>query len=198
MSFVLGITGGIATGKSTVVDLFKKYNFPVIDADIVAREVVEPNRPGLKKIVSTFGEDVLHTDGSLNRQKLGQIVFAEPKKRQALNQLLAPFLQESIVNQIKEARKYSSLVIADIPLLFEAGYEKFVDQIAVVYIPENLQISRLMERENLTEKEAKQKVASQLSIEKKKNRADVIFDNQQDRPFICQQVTSWLKANQFL
>lgn len=198
MSFILGITGGIATGKSTVVDLFKKYNFPVIDADIVAREIVEPGKPALKKIVSNFGEDILLTDGSLNRRRLGQIIFAEPKKRQKLDQLLAPFLQDAIISQIDTATNDSSLVIADIPLLFEAGYEKVVDQVAVVYIPENLQVERLMKRENLTEKEARQKIASQFSIEKKKSRADIIFDNQKEYSSICQKVTSWLKANKFL
>jgi len=151
MSFVLGITGSIATGKSTVVNIFKEYGFPVVDADIIAREVVKPNTAGLKKVVETFGSSVLCSDGSLNRKQLGQIIFNDAKKRQTLNALLAPFLQEAIIEQIKRASDTSSLVIADIPLLYEAGYDKYMDQVAVVYILENLHVQRLMKRDRITE-----------------------------------------------
>ncbi|MDN6639257.1 MAG: dephospho-CoA kinase [Tetragenococcus sp.] len=198
MSFVLGITGGIATGKSTVVDIFKKYDFPVIDADIIAREVVQPHKPALKKVVATFGTGILQSDGSLNRQKLGQLIFNDSQKRQTLNQLLAPFLQEAITKQIKDAAQSSPLVIADIPLLFEAGYDKVVDQVAVVYIPESLQIQRLIKRDQITKKEAQQKITSQLAIEEKKQRAHVVFDNQESLNSTCQQVMTWLKEKQFL
>jgi len=198
MSFVLGITGSIATGKSTVVNIFKEYGFPVVDADIIAREVVKPNTAGLKKVVETFGSSVLCSDGSLNRKQLGQIIFNDTKKRQTLNALLAPFLQEAIIEQIKRASNAASLVIADIPLLYEAGYDKYMDQVAVVYIPEDLQVQRLMKRDRITEKEAQKKVASQLSIEEKKKRADIIFDNQESLSSIRQQIFSWLKVRQFL
>ncbi|GEQ36947.1 dephospho-CoA kinase [Tetragenococcus halophilus] len=198
MSFILGITGSIATGKSTVVNIFKQYGFSVVDADIIAREVVEPNTAGLKKVVETFGSSVLCSDGSLNRKQLGQIIFSDTKKRQALNALLAPFLQEAIIEQIKRASAVSSLVIADIPLLYEAGYDKYMDQVAVVYIPEDLQVQRLMKRDSITKKEAQKKVASQLSIEEKKKRADIIFDNQESLSSIRQQIFSWLKKRQFL
>lgn len=198
MSFILGITGSIATGKSTVVNIFKQYGFPVVDADIIAREVVEPNTAGLKKVVETFGSSVLCSDGSLNRKQLGQIIFSDTKKRQALNALLAPFLQEAIIEQIKRASAAAALVIADIPLLYEAGYDKYMDQVAVVYIPEDLQVQRLMKRDRITKKEAQKKVASQLSIEEKKKRADIIFDNQESLSSIRQQIFSWLKERQFL
>ncbi|GMA09529.1 dephospho-CoA kinase [Tetragenococcus halophilus subsp. flandriensis] len=198
MSFILGITGSIATGKSTVVNIFKQYGFSVVDADIIAREVVEPNTAGLKKVVETFGSSVLCSDGSLNRKQLGQIIFSDTKKRQALNALLAPFLQEAIIEQIKRASAVASLVIADIPLLYEAGYDKYMDQVAVVYIPEDLQVQRLMKRDRITKKEAQKKVASQLSIEEKKKRADIIFDNQESLSSIRQQIFSWLKKRQFL
>ncbi|MDN5830441.1 MAG: dephospho-CoA kinase [Tetragenococcus halophilus] len=198
MSFILGITGSIATGKSTVVNIFKQYGFSVVDADIIAREVVEPNTAGLKKVVETFGSSVLCSDGSLNRKQLGQIIFSDTKKRQALNALLAPFLQEAIIEQIKRASAAASLVIADIPLLYEAGYDKYMDQVAVVYIPEDLQVQRLMKRDRITKKEAQKKVASQLSIEEKKKRADIIFDNQESLSSIRQQIFSWLKKRQFL
>ena len=198
MSFILGITGSIATGKSTVVNIFKEHGFPVVDADIIAREVVEPNTAGLKKVVETFGTSLLCSDGSLNRKQLGQIIFNDAKKRQTLNELLAPFLKEAIIGQIKRATAIASLVIADIPLLYEAGYDKYMDQVAVVYIPEDLQVQRLMKRDSITEKEAKKKVASQLSIEVKKRRADIIFDNQESLSCIRQQIFSWLKERQFL
>ncbi|GAA3022635.1 dephospho-CoA kinase [Tetragenococcus solitarius] len=198
MSFILGITGGIATGKSTVVDVFRHYGFPVVDADVIARQVVEPNTPALKKITEIFGKDILQTDGALNRSKLGKLIFSNPRNKQVLDQLLAPFLQEAIIKQIEKKAKESSLVIADIPLLYEAGYDKDVNQVAVVYIPEDVQLQRLTKRDQITKQEARQKIASQLSIEEKKQRADIIFDNQKDLTSIFQQVTSWLKENQFL
>lgn len=198
MSFILGVTGGIATGKSGVVDIFKQYGFPVVDADVIAREVVEPGTPGLKKIVATFGKEVLQEDNSLDRKKLGQLVFADTKKRKTLDQLLAPFLQEAITYQIEKKARVTPLVIADIPLLYEAGYDKVVDQVAVVYIPERIQQERLIKRDQITKKEAQQKIASQLPIEEKKERADIVFDNQKDLLSTQQQVDSWLKENQFL
>lgn len=193
MTLILGLTGSIATGKSTAVEVFRKAGYPIVDSDLIARRVVEPGTAGLQAIVDTFGKKMLHSDGSLNRKALGKLIFSDEKQRETLNQLLAPFLEEAIVGDIQSATKESDLVIADIPLLYEQGYERHVDQVAVVYIPESLQIKRLMKRDALTEAEAMQRVKSQESIEIKKGKADVVFDNQGTMVQLENQVLDWLK-----
>lgn len=198
MSFVLGVTGSIATGKSSVVKLFDSYGFPIIDGDKVAREIVEPGRPALAAIVAHFGKGMLLPSGELNRQALGQLIFSQPTKRQELDRLLDPILRQTILNQITEATKHSPLVIADIPLLFEGGYEKSVDQVAVIYVPQDIQKVRLMLRDTLTDEEATQRMTSQMSIEEKKMRGDVVFDNQGSPAETKKQVLDWLKEHRFI
>ncbi|WP_086348044.1 dephospho-CoA kinase [Candidatus Enterococcus clewellii] len=193
MTLILGVTGSIATGKSTAVEVFRKAGYPIVDSDQIARRVVEPGTPGLQAIVNVFGEEMLNSDGSLNRKALGKLIFSDEKQREKLNQLLAPFLEEAIIGDIQLATKESDLVIADIPLLYEQGYECHVDQVAVVYIPESLQVKRLMKRDALTEAEAIQRVKSQESIELKKAKADVVFDNQGTMVQLENQVHDWLK-----
>lgn len=197
MTLVLGLTGSIATGKSTAVEVFRKAGYPVVDSDLIAREVVEPGTSGLAAIVAYFGKNILNLDGTLNRKALGQLIFSDDQKRTALNQLLAPFLEERIVGDIQAAKKTSDLVIADIPLLYEQGYERHVDQVAVVYIPEKLQIERLMKRNHLTEDEALQRLKSQESIEMKKNKADVVFDNQGTVAELEKQIHEWLEGTYY-
>ena len=118
MTKVLGITGGIATGKSTVVALFKKAGYPIVDGDIIAREIVAKGQPALAAIVETFGPEIVLTTGELDRKKLGQLIFASPQKRELLNETLNPFLRKEILRQIEEAKKKAALVIVDIPLLY--------------------------------------------------------------------------------
>ncbi len=197
MSFVLGITGGIATGKSTVVQVFREHGFPVVDGDLIARQIVEPGAAALTAIAAAFGTDVLLDDGRLDRKKLGQLIFEDEQKRQQLNQLLEPFLRTEINRQIQLAKQAATLVIADIPLLYEAHYEQEMDQVAVVYLPEDLQLKRLMLRDQLTAEQAKQRIASQLSIEEKKRRADLVFDNQGSREDTRAQIEAWLKEQGF-
>lgn len=192
MSFILGITGGISTGKSSVVAVFKELGYPVVDADIVARQVVEPQTPGLNAIVEVFGNEIITEDGHLNRKKLGSIIFQSDEKRQQLNQLLNPFIRSEIVAQIEEKKKLASLVIVDIPLLFEGHYEQYMTQVAVVYIPEVLQLQRLMKRDHLNEEDALKRIHSQLDIEEKKKRADIVFDNQGTQEKTREQVMAWL------
>lgn len=197
MTMILGLTGGIATGKSTVVKVFKELGFPVVDADVIAREVVEVGRPALAKIVSTFGTEMLQPDGSLDRKKLGALVFSDEEKRQKLNALLSPFLREAILSQIEKKKDQASLVVVDIPLLYEGGYENDMDQVAVVYVPETIQLDRLMERDHLTEQEAWQRINSQLSIEQKKQKADIVFDNQKTIQETKKLVGNWVLNNHF-
>lgn len=196
MAFVLGITGGIATGKSTVVKYFKEQGFPVVDGDQIARAIVEPGMPALKALAQAFGSEIIQS-GKLDRKKLARIVFEDDQKRREMDQILDGYLRETITNQIKEATKVAPLVIADIPLLYEADYGQYMDQVAVVYIPEELQQKRLMKRDNLTEAEARKRIDSQLSIEEKRRRADVVFDNQGSVSETWAQVQAWLDLQPF-
>lgn len=197
MGMVLGITGGIATGKSTVVSVFKRLGFPVVDADVIAREIVEIGMPALGEVVSLFGSEILNSDGSLDRKKLGKIIFSDEEKRKKLNSTLSPFLKERILAEITDKKSKAPLVIVDIPLLYEGGYEKFVDKVAVVYIPKTMQLTRLMKRDNLTEKEAQQRITSQLPIEKKRQKADILFDNQNSIEETEKLVEKWVLENKF-
>lgn len=192
MGMVLGLTGGIATGKSTVAAVFNSLNYPIVDADVIAREIVEVGSPALAKIATIFGSEVLNPDGTLNRKKLGTIIFSDDKKRKQLNEVLSPYLSEAILSQIDQKKKAARLVVVDIPLLFEGGYDQFVDKVAVVYVPEQIQVTRLMQRDHLTEMEAQQRINSQLSIEKKKQRADIIFDNQGSKLETEKLVKNWV------
>lgn len=198
MSMVLGITGGIATGKSTVVHFLRQQGFPVVDGDMIARQVVEPNTLGLAAVVETFGADILQEDSTLNRKKLGSLIFSDDRKREQLNAILGPIIRLEILRQIDDYKTHSSLVIADIPLLFESHYEDVMDQVAVVYIPEEIQEQRLMVRDQLTKEEAKQRIKSQMPIEEKKQLADIVFDNQGSQLETQQQVEKWLKEHHFL
>ncbi len=198
MSFVLGITGGIASGKSTVVDIFKAEGFSVVDADIVAREVVEPNTPGLSQLVKVFGDEILLADERLNRKKLGALIFQDEKKRQLLNETLDPFIRGEIERQAKEAEQSSDLVVVDIPLLYEGKYEAMMNEVAVVYVTPEIQLTRLIARNNLSENEALGRINSQLSLEEKKKKADIVFDNCGSQETTRQQVMDWLKENNFV
>ncbi|MBU5361284.1 dephospho-CoA kinase [Enterococcus raffinosus] len=198
MSFVLGITGGIASGKSTVVDFFKAEGFPVVDGDIVAREVVEPGSDGLRALEKVFGRTILQNDGRLDRKKLGSIIFQNEQKRHLLNKTLDPFIRSEIERQTLEAKKISPLVIVDIPLLFEGHYESMMDEVATVYVTPKIQLERLMARNDLSEEEAIKRINSQLSLEEKKKRADIVFDNCHSQETTRQQVLNWLKRKKFV
>lgn len=198
MSFVLGVTGGIASGKSTVVDFFKAEGFPVVDGDIVAREVVEPGADGLIALEKAFGPVILQKDGSLDRKKLGALIFRDEQKRHLLNETLDPFIRGEIERQAQAAKQTSELVIVDVPLLFEGRYEAMMDEVAVVYVTPEIQLERLVKRNMLPEKEALERINSQLSLDEKKKRADILFDNCQSQETTRQQVLGWLKKNKFV
>lgn len=195
---MLGLTGGIATGKTTAVQVFEKYRFPIVDGDKIARKVVEPGTPGLAAIVQHFGKDILNTDGTLNRKKLGKIVFSDPEQRDQLNKILNGYIRTSIKDNIQKAKKISPLVVVDIPLLYEGHYDKYMDQTAVVYLPEERQLERLIARDGFSTEEAKQRIESQMPIEEKKKRADILFDNQQTKEKLAGQIILWLQENQFI
>lgn len=193
MTFFLGLTGGIATGKSTVSHYFSEQGYPVIDADKVAREVVEPGTLGLEKVVAAFGTGILTQQGELDRQKLGQLVFSDVLKRKKLDAVLDGEIRQAIDKEMEDYKfRNEPLVIVDIPLLYEAGYESLMTKVMVVYVSEEIQIKRLIERNSLTQEEARQRMNSQLSIEIKKMRADFVIDNSGTKEETKRQVLGWL------
>ena len=198
MSFVLGITGGIASGKSTVVKIFAERQFPIVDGDLIARKVVEPKTPGLAALIDPFGQTILQADGRLDRKKLGDLVFHDEQKRQQLNHVLDPFIRKEITQQTMAAKSLSNLVIVDIPLLYEGRYEELMDAVAVVYVTPEYQLERLMKRNSLSQSDAQKRIDSQMSLEMKKKKAEIIFDNCGSLEYLRKQVIDWLIKNQFV
>lgn len=175
---VIGLTGGIATGKSTVADMLKEMGAVIIDADLIAREVVEPDEPTLGLIVQRFGSDLLDNQGRLIRSKLGQIISENGQARRDLNQIIHPAIRERMNQQKAVAQKNGEeLIILDIPLLFESHLENMMDRILVVYVPADMQRQRLMDRDQINAYEAQKKMDMQWSIEEKKERGHAYIDN---------------------
>lgn len=176
--FKIGLTGGIASGKSTVLTYFKDKGIPYIDADIVAREVVEPGTEGLKAIVDTFGSHVLHDDGTLNREALGAIVFHNEEKRQLLNSCLKTHIRNRIMELTSQYEQGNTpILIYDIPLLIEGEWYTMMDEVWLVYVNEMTQIERLMSRNGYTREDALARINSQMRLDDKRAYADIIVDN---------------------
>lgn len=178
MAIVIGLTGSIATGKSTVSRMFEDFHIPVVDADKIAREVVYPGEKAYESIVEAFGESILLPDKELDRPALGSIIFADESKRKLLNSIIHPAIRERIFQQ-KDAhiKAGERCVVLDIPLLFEGNYSKVVDRTIVVSVDESVQLERLMLRNQLTEEEARERIESQLSIREKTKLASAVIDN---------------------
>ncbi|QQE73518.1 dephospho-CoA kinase [Brevibacillus composti] len=175
---ILGLTGGIATGKSTVTAMLRERGIPVIDADQIAREVVEPGKPAYESIVRYFGEEILLPDGQIDRAKLGEIVFSDEAERQKLNTIVHPEVRRVMREQAEEAEKNgATIVFLDIPLLFESRLQHMVDKVVVVYAPAEMQMARMMERDEFDEEQAEKRLRAQWPIEQKKEEADFVIDN---------------------
>ncbi|WP_373229419.1 dephospho-CoA kinase [Cohnella sp.] len=175
----IGLTGGIATGKSTVAKLLKEHGAILIDLDRIAREVVEPGQSSLLRIAERFGQAVLQEDGSLDRKKLGSIVFADPNERKALEAIIHPEIRTVMKERMiyYESHTPDKLVVVDVPLLYESGMEPYFQEIMVVYVPREIQLQRLMERDKLTAEEAQKRLDAQMAIEDKKSKADIVINN---------------------
>jgi dephospho-CoA kinase len=194
---ILGLTGGIATGKSTVAAMLRERGITVVDADAIAREVVEPGRPAYEAIVRHFGQDVLLPDGQIDRKKLGEIIFSNEAERQVLNEIVHPVVRKEMREQAEQAeRAGEQIVFMDIPLLFESKLQHMVHKIVVVYVPASTQLVRLMERDDLDEEQAKKRLRAQLPIEQKKLEADFVIDNQGTREETEKQVDELLATLQ--
>ncbi|WP_028609996.1 dephospho-CoA kinase [Paenibacillus harenae] len=175
----IGLTGGIASGKSTVARMLAARGALLVDADQVAREVVLPGEPALGAIASTFGQAVLEADGSLNRKALGEIVFRDKTLLAKLEAITHPAIRERMQRRIHsyEEQDPNRLIVADIPLLFETGQQNLYEGVMVVYVPADLQRTRLMERDAVSKEEAERRISLQMDIERKKLLADWVIDN---------------------
>lgn len=173
--YVVGLTGGIGSGKSAVSALFEKHGITVVDADVVARQVVEKGQPALTKIAQHFGSDLLEADGSLNRAALRQRIFANPEERKWLEALLHPLIREEIQRQLRAAS--GPYVILASPLLVESGQSKTVQRVLVVDAPEELQLQRAMARDANSTAQVRAVMATQATREERLRHADDIILN---------------------
>lgn len=178
-NLILGITGNIASGKSTIAGAFAKLGAALVDADQLARDVVAPGSPTLQQLVERFGAEILLANGQLDRERLGRIIFADAAARQDLNRIMHPAIGRLALERLRQLKKKAGipLVVYEAPLLFEAGAEGRVDQVLVVKIDPQIQLQRLMQRDGLDELAAQQRIAAQMSQEEKLARADYVIDN---------------------
>jgi dephospho-CoA kinase len=176
MKRIIGLTGGISTGKTTVSTyLAEVYQLPVLDADIYAREAVQLGSPVLSKIFERYGSDVQLSDGTLNRKRLGEVVFSNPGEREWLEQQIHPYVRDRFQSELNTLA--ASTVVLVVPLLFEAGMTDLVTEIWVVSCSPEQQLRRLMERNQLSLEQAQARINSQMPIQEKVARADLVLDN---------------------
>jgi dephospho-CoA kinase len=176
---IAGLTGGIASGKSTIAGFFRDAGARIFDADQIAREVVRRGTPAFDDIVSHFGEAIVQPDGEIDRKRLGDIVFNDSRRKIQLEAIVHPAVlarQAEWVDQIA-ANTPDAVVILDVPLLLEVGMEKDLDAVIVVYVPESVQLIRLMRRDGIDRQAARARIRSQMPIEEKRQRATIVIDN---------------------
>jgi len=180
---IAGLTGGIASGKSTVSDCFQELGAVVIDADRIARKVVGKGLPAWRKIRDHYGREVLLPGGEVDREKLGRIVFHDPHQRTVLNRIVHPHVFEEMDHQVRRIHRRNSgaVVIQDVPLLIESGMHTRMAKVILVYVPKPVQLQRLMNRDGVSEADARARISSQMDIEKKRHLADFVIDNRGTR-----------------
>jgi len=178
---IVGLTGGIASGKSTMADMFKKEGAYIIDIDIISRDVVKPGKPAWRDVVHIFGKEVLNDDQTLNRKKVGDIVFSDAEKRKKLEKIIHPRINAETLTEINEIAKKDNqaIVIIDIPLLIETGKQDTVDKVVLVFTSPQGQIERLVKRDSLSLEDAHKRLAAQMPIENKKKYAHYIINNEE-------------------
>lgn len=197
---LVGLTGGVATGKSTVAKMFKQYGAVVIDADLLVRQVVEPGKPAWRKIVEAFGTAVLNPDRTLNRRELGAVVFRNRTKLRRLEHIIHPRVarEQARLTKVAAQKNPQAVVIYDVPLLFEAKIDKRVDRTIVVTADRDTQITRLKKRNGLSRAEAIRRIRSQMPLTKKIQRADHVLVGTSSRPSLRRQVARLLKSLRLL
>jgi dephospho-CoA kinase len=175
-----GLTGGIASGKSTVANIFEEAGAGLLDADRIAREVVCPGLPAYRDIVAHFGRGILHGDGEIDRKLLAEVIFNDSGKRRLLEKIVHPQVRKETARRLEAIRRDApddAVIIVDVPLLFETGMDREFETVLVVYVPEELQLVRLMARDGLSETEALARIRAQMPIERKKSLATHVIDN---------------------
>ena len=187
---VAGLTGGIASGKSTVAAMLAEVGARIIDADRIARNVVQPGHAAFKAVRAHFGEAVLQSDGQIDRSRLGAIVFHDPRARRELEQIVHPFVFRQMTAELEKlaAAQPGAVVILDIPLLIESGRHTTMPFVVLVHVPEAIQLARLMRRDGLSPAEARARIRSQMPIEAKRAHANAIIDNSGSRAATRRQV----------
>lgn len=198
MPKVIGLTGGIASGKSTVSELLSVFGFKVVDADKAAREAFKKGSKGLAQVREVFGDEAIDENGEMNRRYMGDLVFNHPEKRLELNAIIHPIVRDIMEEEKQEYLKQGYNVIMDIPLLFENELENTVDEVWVVYTSESIQMDRLMQRNNLSLEDAKARVYSQISIDKKSRMADHVIDNLGDKLELKQNLERLLEEEGYI
>jgi dephospho-CoA kinase len=192
MTRLIGLTGGIATGKSTVARLLADRGAAVVDADALAREVVEPGQPALAEIASEFGAQVVGPDGRLDRAGVGALVFANADQRRRLEAITHPRIRALMAERIAAALQGSApLVVADVPLLFEGGRERAFDGVLVVWCDAQTELTRLMERDGIAREDAEKRLGAQMPIDEKRRRATWVVDNSGSLVATEAQVDAW-------
>ncbi|WP_148888399.1 dephospho-CoA kinase [Streptococcus cristatus] len=177
MPRIIGITGGIASGKSTVTEFLRQQGYQVIDADQVVHELQEPGERLYQALLSTFGSAILQEDGRLDRPKLGAMIFGNPDLLTQSSQLQNEIIREELAHRRDLLAETEDIFFMDLPLLFELEYDNWFDQIWLVDVTEETQLSRLMARNDLSQEEAEKRISAQLSLQEKQKRADVLIDN---------------------
>ena len=197
MTKILGLTGGIASGKSTVSKYIQRYGVPVVDADILARDVMKAGAPAVLEIRDQFGEEVLLENGEINREYLGRLIFNSFEKRNQLDAIVQGRIREALEKEkTKHLEKEPPLLVLDIPLLYEEGYEDEVDEVMVVYVDTAIQKERLLKRdENLSETDAVNRIYSQMPLSEKSKLANVLINNNGTVNETLSQVRDWLEEN---
>lgn len=196
MATLIGLTGGIASGKSTVSNILKEQGFTIIDADLAARAVVEPGENAYNQVIKSFGTEILLPNQTLNRAKLGSIIFHDEEKRQILNAIVHPAVRKRMDEWKEEALlKGKKTIIYDIPLLFESNLQQLVEKTIVVYVDRDVQLQRLMDRNHLTKSDAEARIQSQMPLSEKVNLADAVINNNDSiaktKEQVKQLITKW-------
>lgn len=190
MTVIVGLTGGIAMGKTTISQFLKSKAIPVVDADQIAHEILTVDEVKVK-LMDTFGESILDKNQNIDRRKLGPIVFNDQRQLEKLNIIVQPYIRTEIVRQL-DTFSASKVVVLDAPVLFEQGYEKMVDYLMVIKTSAQIQVERLMQRDSLNEIDAQKRIQAQMLIEEKVKKADIVIDTSGTIEETRSQVVKWL------
>lgn len=180
---IIGLTGGIASGKSTVAQVFKGLGAYIIDADKVAHQIVEPGNPAWRDVIKHFGDKILNKDSTINREMLGDMVFGNPELLDDLNKITHPRVMERFKDELQciKTNNPDAIVIMEVPLLYETHLERLCDQVVVVWVDREIQIKRLMGRDNISEEAAIKRIDSQMDLDEKAKKADYVIDNRKTK-----------------